>query len=153
MLDFYGKELSVGDKVLYGTGYAALKEGVVERINEDKGFISIRCYRSQNGVQSRVKYYNELTGKWINPWHHRAQEAGSYHKETGLKLTSAQVSKYTYGNNYYERSPNPEYVPEELREWRDTEYKDYVKEVELRGGYISVIYNSKGIVKLEDPQS
>jgi hypothetical protein len=149
MKDFYGNELTVGDRVLYGGGYAVVREGIIEKITDT--YISIRPYRDAYGEKTRTKYYHEVTGKWIDPWYHQAQEAGNYHKETGEKVPWSNRNKFKNVPNSgwgYKQEPNPDYVPEELVEWRDCVYKDYVKEVKLKGGYVSVIYNPGGIVKL-----
>jgi hypothetical protein len=153
MLDFYGKELEVGDKVFYGSGYAAIKEGFVEKICVEREYISIRPYRDKSGEVSRVKHYHAVTGKWINPYDHQKVEAGYYHKETGNRLQYNWRNKTRYktgtrGWNSMETEDNPYYVPEELAEYKSTVFKDYVKELKLKGGYVSVLYDSKGIVKL-----
>lgn len=150
MKDFYGKELAVGDKVLYGGGYSYLREGLIEKI-ADK-YVSVRPYNSNGNDVTRTKYYHEVTGKWIDPYFHRKTEAGYYHKETG-KLVPWEHQRTHFnqtkpGGWGYNSVPNPDYVPEELREYKRAEYKDYVKEIKLKGGTISVLYNSKGMVKL-----
>lgn len=145
MEDFYGRELAAGDKVLYGSGYASVREGIIEKITDN--YITVRAHRDGYGPKTRTRYYHEVTGKWIDPWFHKAQEPGYYHKETGEAIPYENQGQYLY-SGWGGRVENRNYVPADLREYRQATYKDYVKSVELKGGSVSVIYNPKGIIKL-----
>jgi hypothetical protein len=150
MKDFYGNELALEDRVLLGGGSQSLREGIIEKITDK--YVTVRIYRNYRGEQTRKKYYHAVTGKWINPYSHRVQESGYYNKETGEKLSWGQMSKNRHVTNPsgwgYRSEPNPDYVPEDMREYRDTIFADYVKEVNLKGGGVSIVYDSRCIAKL-----
>jgi hypothetical protein len=157
MKDFYGNVLAVGNDVLYGDGYSSIRQGIIEKIVPND-YVSIRETKNSHGPKTRTKYYHSVTGKWIDPYYHAEKPAGYYHKETGEQVTDEQrrqfINNTSYPYNAWDwaaktnRITNPDYVPPELLEWRSIVYKDYVKSVELDGGAVSVLRNSKGIIKL-----
>lgn len=141
MKDFNDIDLAEGDNVIYATSTGAsarLRKGVVTKIHPN-GLLSIRPLSGSNGQKyTRTVYLNTRTGQLVDPSFHVKKESHWVFKDTGREVL--QENLYNYGDVGY--------VPREDRKWVSSTFQDYLMEITIPGGYVSVIQGGSAVVKL-----
>lgn len=122
MQDWLGKELNVGDKVLYPAGSGRSITMIIGEIVEfkDNGSVRIQPLNSSRWKQhyGTDYYVDTRTGKRIDPW--KTYEQGTHfkskgyyqHKATGNVIT-AEEHQALRGNTYFEY----DYVSAVFQDW------------------------------------
>lgn len=145
MKDFYGNELTPGDRVIFATK-SMFGEGIYLREHKS-GTVTVRPVKGKDGRKlTRKKYYHAVEGRFIDPYLHIKEKAHYIHIDTGEKLTHSQLFQYNYSppgsrTSFSWREENPDFVSHDKRKYIPDEYEDYVRELELDGGYTVLVRN------------
>jgi hypothetical protein len=146
MKDFYGKELSYGDQIVFTSGSGWLREGVFIRTGP-KGFPVVRAtrYASSDKPITRTVYLDNRTGRLVRRYGHIKKEGHWVHAVTGEALTGLYHREYM---DFFRKEKNEAYVSPAQRKWVDVVYQDYLIPVELPGSKAIVLHSSGQIIKL-----
>lgn len=143
MQDFNGVELAENDTVIYatlhGSGSTRMRKGTVTKVHPN-GLISIRPTHGPNGQEyTRTITIDTRTGRVVDPFKHLEHDSHYINKDTGERIPD---------NIAYLGSWHKDHIPSNKKEWVQMKFKDYLQEVIIPGGTVSVIHNGGRVIKI-----